>query len=226
MKLSIAIPCYEMGGHGIEMLTCAINSIKEQTFIDYEIVVSDHSIDNELYELCQSYNLNIKYYRNPDKRGSSSANINNAIMHCTGDIIKILCQDDYLADSFSLEHTVSAFDESTQWLVSSYLVTRDRITIARHYLPRWNNKIYIENTIGTHSCLTIRNDPPILFDENLIFYMDCEYYYRLYQKYGLPKILSNPTVVQLLWPGQVSNTLITDNLDQAERNYVIRKHEK
>jgi glycosyltransferase involved in cell wall biosynthesis len=225
MKISVAIPAYEMAGRGFEMLTYALYSISIQELKDYEIVVSDHSINNDLYTLCSNSYLPIKYIRNVNQRGSSSANINNAIKYCSGDLIKILCQDDYLADGNALGKTVAAFDESTNWLVSSYLHTKDRIKYFNQHDPVWNNQMYRNNTFGTHSCLTIRNNNPILFDENLIFYMDCEYYYRLFQKYGKPKLLLEPTVVQLLHADQVSNTLITESLEQEELNYVLRKHE-
>ncbi len=223
--ISIAIPCYEMGGHGAEMLRYAINSITIQSFHDYEIVVSDHSVGNELYDLCKSYAFSVEYYKNPDKRGSSSANINNAIRHCKGEIIKILCQDDFLFGVDALKTTVETFDKEYGWLVSSYMHTYTRLQTYSKHDPSWNSEIYKHNTIGTHSCLTILNDNPLFFDENLIYYMDCEYYFRLFKRYGIPKMLYEPTVVQLLWPGQVTNTIVTSTLDQEERNYVIRKHE-
>jgi GT2 family glycosyltransferase len=80
MKMSIAIPCYEMNGRGVEMLSHSLSVLKQQTFTDFEVVVSDHSVDNDIYNICQNQKLlNIKYIRNEQKRGSSSANINNAI---------------------------------------------------------------------------------------------------------------------------------------------------
>jgi glycosyltransferase involved in cell wall biosynthesis len=225
--ISIAVATYEFYNRSVEMLEWLLSSIFMQEYPDYEVVISDHSVGNELYDVCKNLKsfLPVKYIRNVNQRGSSSANFNNAIKNCSGDLIKIICGDDYFFQDTALGKTVAAFDESTNWLVSSYLHTKDRITYFNQHDPVWNDQMYKNNTFGTHSCLTIRNDNPILFDKNLIFYMDCEYYYRLFQKYGLPKRLLEPTVVQLLWQGQVSNTLITESLDKEELNYVSRKHE-
>ncbi len=228
MKISIAIPCYEMNGRGGEMLQYSLDIIKNQVFIDFEVVIADHSLNNELYQIYEKEkkNLDIKYIRNENNRGSSSGNINCAIKNCTGDLIKILCQDDFLFGNYAIQQTVSSFDYNKNWLITSYLHTIDRKEFINYHFPRFSKKIYLDNLIGTHSCLTILNENPILFDENLIWFMDCEYYYRLYNIYGLPKILDSATVIQYLWDGQVTNSLITKNIIKKEKKYVIKKHEK
>lgn len=227
-KISIAIPCYEMGGWGANFLQYSLDILKEQTFKDFEIVVSDHSKDDKVKMVCNANtkHLDIIYIKNNNNRGSSSANINNCIINSTGDIIKILCQDDYLFDQYSLEKTIKNFDYSKKWLVTAYFHTRNRKELINIQIPQPRDTTYLENHIGTHSCLTILNENPILFDENLIWYMDCEYYHRLYQKYGTPEVLTETTVIQLLWTGQVTNTLITPELEKKEREYILNKYEK
>lgn len=226
--ISVAIPCYEMGGWGSGFLQYSLDILKEQTFKDFDVVVSDHSKDAKVAKVCRLYSkyLDIKYIKNKNNRGSSSANINNCIVHSSGRIIKILCQDDYLIDQYALEKTANKFNYDKKWLITAYLHTKDRANLINRQTPRLNEKIYLENSIGTHSCLSILNDDPILFDENLIWYMDCEYYYRLYSRYGIPEILYEPTVIQLLWYGQVTNTLITQELEKKEREYVLNKYER
>ena len=227
MKLSVAIPCYEMNGRGSEMLQYSFEVLKRQNFQDFEVVVSDHSVDDNVRDVCnrESKYLNIGYFRNAKKRGSSSANINNAIVNCTGQLIKILCQDDFLYGNDAIEKTINKFDYTKKWLVSGYLHTRDRINFDTHHVPKLSSRIYLENHIGTHSCLTILNDDPILFDENLIWFMDSEYYYRLYKRYGAPLIMSEPTMAQYLWQGQVTNTIITDEIIKSEEKYIASKYE-
>ncbi len=210
------------------MLHHSLGILKTQQFKDFEIVVSDHSVDDHLYAVCKKESkwLNIKYLRNEHKRGSSSANVNHAIKNCSGELIKILCQDDYLFAHNSLKTTVDQFDYDKKWLVSSYLHTKDRVELENYHAPEISRRMYLENLIGTHSCLTILNEKPLFFDEDLIWFMDCEYYFRLYQQHGLPEIVYKPTVVQYLWTGQVTNSVITDRLIQMEKKHVINKHER
>lgn len=221
--ISIAIPCYEMNGMGENCLIHAILSIYNQSYNDFEIVVSDHSKDNKIEMLCKNFEK-VRYFRNEKLRGSSSHNINNCLVNCRGEFIKILCQDDYLYDSHSLQKTLNHFSEKTNWLVSTYVCSHDRQNYHRIYTPFLNDNIVFNNSIGTHSCLTIRNKDVIFFDDNLIWYMDCEYYKRMMDKFGNPYILKEPTVVQLIWPGQVTNTLATEEVRHKEFLYLKQKY--
>ena len=66
-KLSVAIPCYEMSGKGVEFLEKSLNIIKNQNvdFSEIEIVISDHSINDDIKKCCDKYNnINLKYYKN------------------------------------------------------------------------------------------------------------------------------------------------------------------
>lgn len=214
-----------MGGRGTEFLGFSLQRIVEQTYPRVEVVVADHSRNDEVEETCDAWRdrLNLRYVRNSHKRGSSSANANVAIKNSSGDLVKILCQDDSLYQSDALERTVNGMGDR-EWLVSSYLCTDDRRKFTQ-WNPRLNADIATANTIGTHSCLTIRNlDQPELFNEDLIWLMDCEYYRRLYDRFGEPAILCDPTVVQVLWEGQVTNTIATEERRRAEYEHVRRLH--
>jgi glycosyltransferase involved in cell wall biosynthesis len=226
MMISIAIPCYEMGGWGNSFLQYSLNILKDQTFKDFEVVVSDHSTDDKIKNVCSNYkDLNIKYIKNENQRGSSSANINNCIRHSEGKLIKVLCQDDYLYGNDAIDKTVKAFSYGGKWLATSYYHTRNRFDLIDLHMPKINDDNFLENNIGTHSCLTIINEEPIFFDENLLWFMDCEYYHRLFLKYGFPEVLEEPTLVQFLWTGQVTNTLINQKLVTKEVEYIKQKYE-
>lgn len=227
MTISVAIPCYEMLGRGVDMLSYSFSTLKKQTLKDFEVVVSDHSKDNNIAKLCKNEKqLNIKYIKNKKNYGSSSANINNAIKNCSNELIKILCQDDFLFGIEALNKTIKEFDYTKKWLTTSYIHTYDRINLFNHHIPKWNDKVYLENTIGTHSCLTILNDDPMLFDENLIWYMDCELYYRYWKKYGESIIIKEPTMCQMLWKGQVTNTIINQQIIDNEKLYILNMYER
>lgn len=223
MKVSIAIPCYEMCGRGGEFLDYSLAIISTQSYKDIEVVVSDHSIDDKVKLVCDKWKtvLNIKYLRNENMRGSSSQNVNNCIRNSSGELIKILCQDDYLFDRYSIEKTVDAFKSDNYWLVSKYVHANiNKTELYNPHEPYINENLLFTNTIGTHSCLTIRNDDLIYFDEHLIWFVDCEYYIRLIKKFGLPIFLKDITMVQTQWKGQVTNTLATELVRNKEQIYL------
>ncbi len=226
MKISVCIPTYEMAGHGAAFLLRALESIKQQTIKDLEVVVSDHSENEEIRDICKNSDLDVKYLKNSNNRGSSSANINNAVQNASGDYIKILFQDDYLCRTDCLEKVLSEFESGAGWVVVGTIHTTDGVNFYNPIKPKYHEKIYLgENTISSPSVIAIKNEKPLLFDEKLSWLMDVEYYKRLYDKYGLPNIVKDALVVNTLWEGQISNTRITKDLVDKEVEYVRQKHE-
>jgi len=225
--LSICIPTYEMNGLGSNFLRHSFEILKKQSFKDFEVIISDHSNDDQVKNLCDQYLnvLDIKYYRNPDERGNSSANLNNSIKNASGTLIKILFQDDFLFDNNSLQATVDNFDlEKDSWMVSACEHSKDGETFYRPFYPKYNHKIHLgKNTISSPSVLTIKNSSPLLFDENLIWLMDCDYYRRYYDTFGEPKILNKTTVANRVGKHQISNTLATSTVKIEEKKYIAKK---
>ena len=228
--ISVAIPAYESHGRSEEFVRLQFEKFTEQTYKDFEVVISDHSKDNVIQDVCEEYidKLNIVYIRNELGRGLSSYNINNAIKHCNGEIIKFLWFDDFLWNKYSLQYTNEAFDTNTNWLVSACEHTKDDgKSFYRAFYPRYNDKIYLgNNTISSPSVLSIRNtEDKIYFDDRLIWLMDVDYYKMLYNKYGLPKILNKITVVNRDHPHQLSHVMDPE-IKKKEFYMMQEKHEK
>ena len=224
---SIAIPTYEMNGFGVQFLGYSFEILRKQSFTSFEVVISDHSKNEDIKNLCEDYSkfFDINYIKNDKNIGSSSSNLNNAILNSKGTVIKVLFQDDFLYNEFSLENTASNFDITVdKWLVSRCEHTYDGFNFIRDFTPMYNDLIYTgQNTISSPSVLSILNDKPFLFDENLINLMDCEYYKRYYDNYGLPKILGKITVVNRIGSHQVTNSILTNEIREKELDYVIKK---
>lgn len=209
---SIAIPTYGYNGKGTEFLEFSFEKIYNQTFKNFEIVISDHSVDNTIKDVCDKWSdkMNIKHSFNERGRGIISPNINESLKKCSGNWIKILFQDDFLFDNFSLEKQYNFIlsNSNVTWFFSKFFHTNDGINFYRLYLPEWNNRVWSgHNTLGCPSILTIKNEDLIFFDENLNWLMDCDYYQKLFIKYGKPQILNDITVVNRTWGNRLSDTI-------------------
>jgi glycosyltransferase involved in cell wall biosynthesis len=197
--VSIVIPTYEMLGEGLFYLDLSLKKIVDQTYKNIEVIISDHSIDTNLEKLTTDYNsqLNIKYFKNNNNRGSSSANINNGIINCSGSIIKILMQDDYFYEKTAIESIVNIFNENENinWLVTGCVYGGKNGVVRGSMFPYYTEDIILgNNKIGSPSVLTIKNENPIYFNNDLIWMMDCDYYKKLYDRYGNPFILNSHQV--------------------------------
>jgi len=222
--ISICVPVYEMQGQGVRFLARLLASIAAQSFTDYETIVSDHSTGGEIEALCAG-KPKLRYIRNPNNRGNSSANLNHAIAHAQGGHIKVIFQDDFLSSPAALAAMVEQIGGQA-WLVHSYwqtdFVGRARFHPTRPSIPDDHKTLLQNNSIGAPTALMFKKNA-LRFDENLIWFMDCEFYFRLLQSFGLPVITAAPLAVQTLWPGQLTHK-ISDNLKQREADYIRKKH--
>lgn len=223
--VSICIPTYEMGGRGVEMLDQLLDSIRMQSFRDYEIVISDHSKGEDIRNHVLQWD-DIVYVRNELFRGSSSYNMNNAIRHATGKYIKPMFQDDLFDNTRSLEYMVKAMDRA-HWVAGRCRHCEDDPNFRfRMHTPHWDGVQDLRqgiNRIGSPSCIMYERGD-VWFDNNLIWLMDCDFYISLYKKYGIPRLLEDDTcVVSRQWPGSVSNSIATDKIKATEASYMARK---
>ena len=226
MKISICIPCYEYKGYGKECLEKSFQMMSVQLFKDFQVVISDHSIDNQLELLCEEWKdkLNIKYYRNEENRGNPADNTNKAMALADGEWIQVLNQDDYLIDSMSLLNISYHLEGSHNWIASRYFHSRNRQAYERIHVPSINSRLYVVNTIGTPSCVVFRNIKPLmLMDTNLKYCYDCEYYYRFMQANGSPELISSVTIINYLWENSITAEVDNDFIDK-ENQYILKKH--
>lgn len=198
---SIAIPAYGYNGKGAEFLIFNLDILKKQTFKNFEVVISDHSIDNTIKDILSLYNeseLNIRYIRNEKGRGFISPNLNIAIKGCSGKWIKILFQDDFLYDEESLQVQADELESkpNIKWAMTDFCHSNTGYDFYRYYYPTWNDSIWTgNNTMGCPSGLTLRNEEVILFDETLNWLVDVDYYKKMFDKHGEPFIIKCLTYV-------------------------------
>jgi len=208
--ISVVIPAYEMQGKGIHFLSKAINSIMPDCGV--EIVVSDDSDGYEIKRYCEGWN--IKYVKNKRTRGTSG-NLNNALDHATGDIIKILFQDDKLC-------SCNDFKDIKTW---GFCRSKHNNGRADHvpYHPKSTYDLAMGcNTYGSPSAVVFRRTP-VRFDENLQWLLDCDFYAKMTKRYGLPEILKSWVYVHE-WDGQATNTVATGSIRIKEAEVMAKRY--
>lgn len=218
IKLTVAIPTYTYP-EGLEHLRQSFEILKQQTFKDFEVVVSDDSLNDDVRDFCASYEgLSIRYIRNLNQRGMGG-NTNTAIQYSSGELIKILYQDDYLTGPDSLQKIVDAFKPEDTWLATGCSHTN-----LRNHIPLYNEQIYRGiNTIGSPSVITLRNKDLPLFDTKLSYVLDCDFYKQLFDKFGPPKLLNDINVMIRLGSHQTTNKL-SDEIKNSEIRFLIEKY--
>lgn len=238
MKVSICMPTHEMNGRGGEFLDFCLSTIAKQTHKDIEVVVSDQSTNNTIKDVCEKWknDLDIKYVFFDGAR-AQAPNSNNAMKHATGDIIKPMFVDDFFNTTNCIELFVDAFTkyQDRMWSAISFghLHTsadgKNHGELCNFMNPQYHNEIHRgRNTVGCPSVIAFRKVDDIpLFDENLGWLMDTEFYRRLYDRFGDPILIWNIAAIGVrIHPDSGTAALASqDEKKRKELQYVIEKVE-
>ena len=215
-----------MNGLGATYLEKNFRTLEDQNLMDFEVIVSDQSCNNDVFELCKAWckRLTLHHHWNLHGKRQASANVNHALRKARGEIYKVLFQDDFILSKTVLQSIVDAFErEDAMWLLKGSGVTRDGQTIQHPMVPRLTPKLHFgKNTVSSPSVLAFRASSQHFFDENLIWLMDVEFYARFWKEYGDPIILPETLVANRLHANQVSQK-IDRGVQKRELDYVLRK---
>lgn len=210
----------------VEMLRTLVESAMAQDYPDKEIIVSDDSQNDDVYNYCRLFfdarmnPCSLHYVRNP-RPGKSSINMNNAINHASGDIIKPMFGDDYFVAPDTLSRLAAGLYD--HWGVCTSTHNNDRADHVPYPHRSLRELALGENTYGCPSAVIFKKTD-LRFDEELIWLMDCEFYAQMYQRYGYPSFISEVKVGIREWGGQVSNTAASGSVRVREAEYVGSKY--
>ena len=208
-EISVCIPTYEYGGDGVKYLIELFDSLAAQTMQDFDLVISDHSIDNTIRNFCETcdYDFDITYIQNLNGRGYQAPNTNCALNNAEGRILKIIYQDDIFVDNEALEKIKNTFDlTECKWLFHGFTHTIDGIKTYRDCVPEWTEMMLEGNNhLGSPSCVAFLNGYQLDMDENMKLLIDTELYHRMRIKYGLPEIISDILIANREHDNRVSS---------------------
>jgi len=227
-SVSICIPAYEMNGKAKEYLGQLLNSISIQRGVDYHVFVSDNSTENDdVKQVCKSYDF-VTVINNTGRK-SASSNMNNALLQSTGDVIKIMFADDFFVDDYSLFDSTKPIFDGQLWSVTACCHTQNGKEFFRPFFPRYHNDIHLgTNTMSSPSTISMRRDNQTLFDENINYLLDVEWYKRMCIRHGEPHINNRINVVNRIHEDSLSSSLHKEGIEnvmEKEVTYVKSKIE-
>lgn len=228
-KISVCVPVYTMKDNMSEkFLVEFFSNLVEQTFKDFEVVVSDQSTFDHLRSITDTFShvLDINYIRNTCEKKSAANNVNHAVKHAKGEIVKLLYMDDFFVDPNALAKIAKAFDENSgKWLIAGFVNCNEERS--QFYNPRtpWYGNAYVngDNTTGNPSNYSVRRECALEMDENLAWIVDGEYFYRSYYHYGMPIMLDD---ILVCFRDHGDSSFKKDSfreLDAKERQYCVDK---
>lgn len=229
-KISICVPVYFMkNGNSERFLVEYFSHLIYQSFKDFEVIVSDQDSNENLKNICKVFSsvLDIKYYENNSSIKNAANNVNNAIKCATGEIIKLLYMDDFFVDYNALQKIYDAFQQNSgKWLICGFTHCDQEKTVFYDTRIPWYGNKYVngDNTSGNPSTYAVRKECMLEMDENLLWIVDGEYFYRSYFYHGDPIII--PDTLVAFREHQDSAFLDSKfrELDEKEQKYCVEKY--
>lgn len=229
-KVSICIPAYKQ----VELLRKTLQSVLMQDFADYELILTDDSPDDSVELLCSEFDFNgrLIYKRNQPSLGSPS-NWNAAMKMATGSYVKILHHDDYFTVPYALSKFVEQMDNNPEAALV-FCATKiefhgtGQVKIHRcsqqhqFELIHSPEQLVITNRIGAPSAVMVRNNQQILFDEQLKWLVDIDWYIRLLQEKKELVSIHEPLICTVHGSaGQVTQSVQQDRLIQIKEHVLV-----
>lgn len=141
--ISIIIPIYNAESYLCECL----NSIKNQTFIDYEVICVDDGSSDKSKEICESFvSEDKRFFLLSKTNGGVSSARNLALEKTKGDYVCFVDSDDVVADDF-LEHLVF-LSKGGDFAICDYTRELEELGTGQKTIERYDAINYIKHVIN------------------------------------------------------------------------------
>jgi glycosyltransferase involved in cell wall biosynthesis len=218
--VSVVIPAYNRAA----LLGRAVNSVLEQSFQDFEILIVDDGSTDNTAEVVQGFeDPRIRYIRHAKNAGEAAAR-NTGIHAARGQYVAFLDSDDYwLAGKLELQVRVLEADEamyscSTQY----YEIKGSRRKICPRTIAPWPRYLLEEMDLGIGTTLLIRRDcyeKVGIYDETIVRSPDYEWLIRYGQMFP-HHLIKNPMAVVHIGGGKPNpETVETAMLSIIEKHH-------
>lgn len=228
--ISICIPAYKR----VDQLSRLLISIQNQTFKEYEVIITDDSPDDSVKSLCDLYldKFPLHYFKNNPALGTPE-NWNEGIRKANGQWIKLMHDDDWFLTNEALGKFASAIQgREAKLIFSGYRNIKSdelhgeavALSSFRRYLLKSNPvSILSKNCIGPPSVTLFERMPLMEFDKNLKWLVDMEFYIRQLKEKEIVYI-NEPLIGIGISPSQVTAaSSMNPSVEIPEHLYLLKK---
>lgn len=228
--ISVCIPAYK----NVRYLQRLLQSIEQQSFKDFEIVVTDDSDDCSVHNhLAESnYSFAINYMKNEPALGMV-ANWNFCISCAKGEWIKLMHDDDWFSYADSLQEFANYTSGNHKFIFSAYTDTyvSNNEQHPVYMSKRWKkillqhpSALFATNVIGPPSVTLVHKSISIKYDEQLKWRVDIDYYMQLLQNEAYAYIEKSLVNIGLSEEQVTALCINNPEVEIPETLYMIKKN--
>ena len=181
IMFSIVIPTYNQ----LPLLKRALDSVLHQQGVDYEVIITDDSDNDEIATYINTLaNPAIRYFSH-NSSGSAADNWNYGLSKAKGNYVILMHHDEAMVSPNHLSLIAQKMKENEVVItdVDVLYQGKKRHRLTTHFTQRFVSQhpklLFFQNTIGPTACLVFRREQMQLFNPNLTWFVDVEWYYRM-----------------------------------------------
>jgi glycosyltransferase involved in cell wall biosynthesis len=229
--ISVCIPTYNQTIY----LKKTIDSVYQQKDVNFELIISDDSTTNEVYELVQQYESffpRITYIKNNPSLGSPR-NWNYALSLAKGEYIKILHHDEYFISQYALKITLDCISSDLNRIVFSASKSINK-GIERNFLSDFHDvkavnfepeRLILANIVGAPSAILFHASKKEMFDTKLVWLVDIDFYINILKNKSYLFYVDEILYTSVIDDHNLTNQCLSDTeLLIKEYTYLFRKH--
>ena len=122
-RVSVVIPAHNAAA----CLPAALDSVRAQTFTDWEVVAVDDGSSDDTWSVLESAGLRVRAFRNPQPAGPAAAR-NRALAEASGELVAFLDADDLLLPRY-LESQIGCWEAAVARGRKVGLITCDALVL-------------------------------------------------------------------------------------------------
>jgi glycosyltransferase involved in cell wall biosynthesis len=208
-SISVCIPVHDPDSVNEVNLRELLDSIVSQETPPLEVIITSNHKVLYLENLLSQLKPRFQVIHEVMPTSGAVDNFNNSFGLSRGEVVKFICQDDFLLHSKALGLIYQELINSPQnWLVHGtiHFISRDG-TFDRKIKPKLRGDLRrgVNRIGGPTSTAFLRNSYQQM-DPLLQFAYDCDWYLRMAHAVGKPKIISKPLAGVRLHDGQSTHS--------------------
>ena len=212
MLISIIIPTFNSS----QTIQNNLDSIKKQTYLNYEIVIIDNNSTDDTITLIKKNNFkNIKTIIEKDS-GIYDA-VNKGILNSTGDLVSILHSDDIYNHNDVLKNVVNAFNQKKNVEIVYgdlvYVKNDDINSVLRYWKPgKFKNDLFLKGWHPPHPSFFAKKrlfNSYGLYNSKIGNSADVELMHRFMQIFKINFYYLNETLVKMRYGGKSNSNIMS-----------------
>ncbi len=230
-KITICITTYNR----VSYLERLLKSISEQTFTDYDIMITDNSETSIVKDFVATYKdkLPITYHKNVPAVGMAE-NWNICQSMAKGEWLKMIHDDDWLATPDALAQFYAATTQGKRFIYSARNQVNESDgkvipvpTLSKSHVEQILKNPYLllaDNYFGPPSVLMVHSSVKDLYEAHLKWYVDVEYYISMLKKEPATYIPAHLVNISYNESQMTNSCLRNPNIMIPEFFYILKKH--